>query len=127
GGAADPTSGGDPNDNSSDCLGGSATCGSPTGDPSASCTDPLINCPDPMNPLNNPPSNPTNPCSSIQQSYNSTAGQSNFKWWARFWGSTAIGGAGGGFGGALVAGGIALLYDDSREEYNNITQNANQQ
>jgi hypothetical protein len=60
-------------------------------------------------------------CNSIQESYNIAAEQNNAKWWTRFWGSVLLGGVVGGPIGATSGGGIALLYDESRQEYDKLT------
>ena len=66
-------------------------------------------------------------CAAIQQNYNNAAMQNNAKWYARFWGSVGIGFASAGPGGALGSAGGALLYDESRSDYNNLTQDATKQ
>ena len=53
------------------------------------------------------------------------ANESNAKWATRFWASVGVGAGTGGAAGAMGGAILALLYDDSRSEYDTISQNAN--
>jgi hypothetical protein len=66
-------------------------------------------------------------CDSIQQNYDRTANETNAKWDVRFWASVVAGAATGNGIGALAGAGLALVYDESRSDYNKITQDASQQ
>jgi hypothetical protein len=66
-------------------------------------------------------------CDSIQQNYDRAANESNAKWDTRFWVSVGAGAAAGGYVGALGGAAVALVYDESKSDYNKITQDASQQ
>jgi RHS repeat-associated protein len=65
-------------------------------------------------------------CDSIQQDYNRNANANNVKWEIRFWVSVAAGSVGGPWG-ALGGAVVAWVYDESRKDYDELTQNATNQ